>query len=143
MHIEADADSSGGKAGGEFSSLLLWSHAWVLPAAHPSSCCRWCRRLCFSPNGRELWAVTNTGCLDRYELMEGRLIQQVGSRGRAGASSSCSCNYQFVLTGKHTLVKNSTPIYHVPYPKSKFKKESNKTSLSWLYVLGEKPILLL
>eukprot|EP00967_Tisochrysis_lutea_P024513 scaffold28171_cov19-Tisochrysis_lutea.AAC.1 len=51
---------------------LIYLPAEIFYACHAPVACS----IAFSANSRELWAVAETNRLDRYELLEGQLLQQ-------------------------------------------------------------------
>lgn len=65
------------------------------------------RRIAFSPDGMELWAVAEPNRLDRYELFEGQLLQQVSGAHRLDIQSlAVDPAGRFVVTGGNdALVK--------------------------------------
>ncbi|GFH23849.1 uncharacterized protein HaLaN_21537 [Haematococcus lacustris] len=59
------------------TSLLLFHGTTLEPYMRIETDGTIVRRLAFSPDGCELWVLADTTRLDRYELVEGQLLQQV------------------------------------------------------------------
>lgn len=54
-------------------------------------------RIAFSPDCMELWAVAEPNRLDRYELFEGQLLQQVRMSCVTVVSKQMYCMYLLML----------------------------------------------
>ncbi|KAJ9518454.1 hypothetical protein QJQ45_018495, partial [Haematococcus lacustris] len=89
------------------TSLLLFHGTTLEPYMRIETDGTIVRRLAFSPDGCELWVLADTTRLDRYELVEGQLLQQVDEAHRLDINSlAVDPGARFLATaGNDGLVK--------------------------------------
>ncbi|KAL6762256.1 WD40-repeat-containing domain protein, partial [Haematococcus lacustris] len=89
------------------TSLLLFHGSTLEPYMRIETDGTIVRRLAFSPDGSELWVLADTTRLDRYELVEGQLLQQVDEAHRLDINSlAVDPGARFLATaGNDGLVK--------------------------------------
>ncbi|KAF5836714.1 WD40-repeat-containing domain protein [Dunaliella salina] len=82
------------------TSLLLFHNSTLEPYMRIETDTPVFKSIAFSADSKELWAVAETNRLDRYELLEGQLLQQVSAAHRLEINAmAVDPGNRFVMTG--------------------------------------------